>query len=161
MTLILLIFFWTVATLVGTVLPQNRIAMRCAYFKQKPKRVFDIMSNVNTWNWRKNIKKIVIIEGDGFSEGSRFKEISKKGNVISINVEKFKPNESYELSLKGIGFIAHWKGYITNYENGARLFVTCETCVKNSLIRVISYLFFNLGNNIDDYLNDLQKEINQ
>ena len=152
--------FVLLMVVVGEVCPKNRIFMRSVYIKRPPEEVFKLIIDKEHYDWRSNIKRIYIVNSDGYSVGSKYKELTIHGYSFTFEIEKYFENEKYEIVTKNFGVKAYWKANLKKYERGTKLFITKETYIENPVVRLFYYLFSNFRSAIDNYVNDILKQLN-
>ncbi|APY12838.1 hypothetical protein BWZ22_11340 [Seonamhaeicola sp. S2-3] len=142
-------------------LPNERKAERTAIFSTSPESIFNLITDNRNWKWRSNLKEVQILESAGDNE--IFKEIQKKGQAITFKVKSKIPYSRYEIEIiEANGFTGYWTGTLEETDNGGtELTFTEYATIKNPFIKVLSYLFFDLGSTIDQYLGDIAKAIGE
>lgn len=147
--------------IVGFLLPKERKAERTTTFSASPEIIFNLITNNKNWKWRSNLRSVQILESNGKNE--IFKEVSKKGQKITFEVKSKIPYSKYEIQIiEADGFKGYWTGTLRETANGGTNLAFSEyITIENPFIKVLSYLFFDLGATIDQYLEDVANAIGE
>lgn len=143
----------------GLILPDERVCSREYHYAVSPEKVYNVLTNNADYAHRSDLKEIIIIESkDGIEV---WDEIAKNGSVIRFKTANKQPYSLYEFDIiKGNGFTGHWKGELKETSEGGTIFTSTETIrMKNPFLKVLSYLFFDIGKFMDNYQIDLGKKL--
>lgn len=101
--------------------------------------------------WRTDLDGLKIL---GNSENKeRWVEHPKKGNPVTFIAQVKEPYSLYEISMTDNKvFKGYWRGYFEAYGDGTKVTFTEAITIENSFYRVLSFLLFDLGKTIDQYL---------
>ena len=159
--LIIIISVVLIAFIIGVLLPKERSEQRIILYKASPKIVYETVINNSDFSYRSDIKDLQIIDDNaGFQT---WKEISKNGQEITFRVTKKEPYSHYEFEIvEANGVKGYWIGQFNKTEAGGTEFISTEHIViENPIIRLLSYLFFDLGKFMDSYQKDLANKLNE
>lgn len=143
----------------GLILPDERVCSRQCHYAVSPEKVYNVLTNNADYAHRSDLKEIIILESkDGIEV---WDEIAKNGSVIRFKTANKQPYSLYEFDIiKGNGFTGHWKGELKETSEGGTIFTSTETIrMKNPFLKVLSYLFFDIGEFMENYQIDLGKKL--
>lgn len=133
-----------------------RVAEISAYFDTDVETVWNIVTNNHDYEWRSDISKIEISD-----DGSTFIEYNKDGNSTKFTVTEKTKNKLYKFNMENKFFYGNWQGKFFE-ENGKTKIVFIENIyVKNPIIKILSYLFMNLKKIQMQYVEDLERKLNE
>lgn len=133
-----------------------RVAEISAYFDTDVETVWNIVTNNHDYEWRSDISKIEISD-----DGSTFIEYSKDGNSTKFTITEKTKNKLYKFDMENKFFYGNWQGKFFE-ENGKTKIVFIENIyVKNPIIKILSYLFMNLKKIQMQYVEDLERKLNE
>jgi len=146
---------------ISLTIPKERKAERTTTFSTSPEIIFNLITDNRNWRWRSNLKDVQILES--IDDCEIFKEVPKKGKAITFKVKSKIPYSKYEIEIiEANGFTGHWTGTFEKTDNGGTELIFSEyATIKNPFIKVLSYLFFDLGSTIDQYLEDVARAIGE
>jgi hypothetical protein len=147
--------------IIGVFLPKERSEQRTILYKSSPQAVYEAVINNRDFSYRSDLKALQIIDDNaGFQT---WKEISKTGQEITFRATKKEPYSRYEFEIvEAKGFKGYWIGEFNKTEVDGTEFISTEHIVIESpIIRVFSYLFFDLGKFMDSYQKDLANKLNE
>jgi hypothetical protein len=150
-----------IAYIIGSLLPKDRIEWREVKFSSSPKMVYEVVTNNGDFSYRTDLSDLQIIENNG--EFQTWKEISKKGQSITFRSTKKEPYSRYEFEIvEASGFKGYCVGEFAKTDaNGTNFISTEHVVVENPFIRLLSYLFFDLGEYMESYQKDLASKLNE
>ncbi|WPC41148.1 SRPBCC family protein [Clostridium sp. JS66] len=125
-----------------------------ATFKADIKKVWEVVTNNNEYEWRSDLSKI-----DVSADGNSFKEYTKDNFTTKFNITLKKPYERYEFDMTNKNMNGHWIGVFTSVNNGTEIEFTEEVSVNNPLMNLFAGLYIKkqqLG-----YIADLRKKLNE
>jgi len=143
----------------GLILPDERTETRSSEFDVPPQLVYSVITNNGDYAYRSDLKEIVILENNGDIEV--WEEIAKNGNIIRFKTAIKEPFSRYEFDIiKANGFTGHWIGILEETPTGGTLFTATEIVrIKNPVVKVLSYLFFDIGKFMETYQEDLKGKL--
>jgi hypothetical protein len=146
----------------GLILPKQRKAERRTKFDAPVERVWEIVTNIEEQvKWRPSLTRVKVQEHSGDFE--TWIEYPKNGPAIFFKTKLKNPPTRFEFELTDA---KTWKGYWTgeftplaNHKTSVT-FTECSE-IANPFIRVLSYVFFDLGATIDQYLKELADKLGE
>lgn len=158
--LIVLALMIALPLIIGLFLPNERTFIKTAQFKNSPQEIWDIMTDVKGQeSWRNDVKSIQMISDKKGAE--KWTEIPKKGQSITFQVKTYQAPNRYDIEIVDSGFSGYWEGRI-NKENGITKVEFKEVIVvKNPFFKVFAYLFVDLNQTMDLYLENLKKKLGE
>lgn len=147
--------------IIGLLLPQQRTETRQSTFKASPQAVYEAVTDNVNYHYRTDLKEIIILESDGNIE--LWDEIDKRGNRIRFRTTLKQPYTRYEFDIvEGNAFTGHWIGEMEETKTGGTLFTATEIIrIRNPFIRLMSYLFMDIGKFMESYQDDLRKRLGE
>lgn len=144
--------------IVGLLLPEKTTATRTTILPASPQAVFNLITNNSkAMEWRTDLRDIKVLGKTGLEQ---WVEYPKKGNPMTFTVKVKEPFLRYEVDVTDQKiFKGHWVGLCEPQNNGAKVTFTEQATIANPFYRVLSYLFFDLGKTMDEYLVVLQKAV--
>ena len=153
-----IVFIVIIIFVIGLLLPKQRIETRETVYEVSPKEVFDIVTNNNDWKYRSDLKNLKIVEINNNVE--EWEEISKDDNIIRFKTREKRPYSYYSFDMESKVMKGFWTAEFKELENNNTLFIATEYIeMKNPFLRVLSYLFFDIGKYMETYQEDLGKRI--
>ena len=126
-----------------------------ATFKADIKKVWEVVTNNNKYEWRSDLSKIdVSVDGNSFTEYTKDKFPTK------FNITLKKPYERYEFDMTNKNMNGHWIGVfspVTN--NGTQIEFTEEVSVNNPIMNLFVGLYLKKQQSL--YIADLKKELGE
>ncbi|WP_157491768.1 hypothetical protein [Maribacter thermophilus] len=156
---ILIVVLLLMIVTVGYILPSERTEQRRSVYDISQKRLFEIVTNNNDFSYRSDLKDLVILNSEKGIE--TWEEVSKNGQKITFKTIKKVPYSYYEIEIiEANGFKGYWKSEfkIIN-ENKTEFIATEHIIIKNPIKRLLSYIFFDIGEFMDTFQNDLRKKV--
>jgi len=142
---------------VGLFLPQKRILTKQTVFSAPIETVYNTVTNNIDWIYRTSLDDLKIIETNGDFE--IWDEISG-GITIRFKTKEKRPFTFYSFEMNGKFFRGEWFAEFETVENEQTLFTATETIeYKNLFIRVIGYVFMDLGKFMETYQNELRNKL--
>jgi hypothetical protein len=145
--------------IIGICLPCERMESRQTIYNYPPEVVYNIITNNNDFAYRSDLKDLVIIDKKG--EIEVWDEIAENGNKIRFKTTKKEPYSRYEFDIvEGSGFTGYWIGEFEPTKDGGTLFKSTEIIkITNPFIKIMSYLFFDIGKFMETYQEDVRKKL--
>lgn len=141
--------------IIGSFLPKERIESRQYIFKATPEIIYTTITDNKNWNYRSDLKNLEIIEINGNIE--IWNEISKDGTIIQFKTREKKPYSFYSFDMKSKIMTGYWTAELDSIDNGETILTITEyVLIKNPFIKVLSYLFFDIGQYMELYQKDLK-----
>ena len=161
------ILFWVICSIIGLLiliyiigllLPKERVVTRETLFPVSPEILYTIVTNNKDWKYRKDLKDLVIIEKNGDYEV--WQEITKDGSIIRFTTKEKMPYSRYSFQMETKMFSGYWVATFQSVNNKETFFTATEyISVKNPFIKTISYLFFDVGELMENYQKDLMEKV--
>ena len=126
-----------------------------ATFKADIKKVWEVVTNNNKYEWRSDLSKI-----DVSVDGNSFTEYTKDNFPTKFNITLKKPYERYEFDMTNKNMNGHRSGIfspITN--NGTQIEFTEEVSVNNPIMNLFVGLYLKKQQSL--YIADLKKELGE
>jgi len=128
-----------------------------ATFKSDIKTVWNVVTNNSDYKWRSDIERIEIIDN-----GNTFIEHTPNGIYTKFIITNKSLYNRYEFNLENKNFTGFWVGDFSETENGGTKIVFTENIfIKNTIIRVLSYLFMDLKKIQNTYVLDLKRKLGE
>lgn len=144
--------------LAGIMLPSERVVSRSSVFDAPADILYRIVTNNDDWQYRSGLKDLVIIEREGDNEV--WDEISENGATIRFRTKEKIPRELYSFDMESAMFSGYWVATFQDMGNNQTIFEATEHIqVKNPFVKVLSYLFFDVGKLMDTYQSDLRRKV--
>lgn len=145
--------------IIGLFLPSERVINRKGYFEVSPEILYGIVTNNGDWQYRKSLKDLIILENkDGMEI---WDEISNDGVIIHFRTREKRPFSFYSFDMDSKLFSGYWTGEFEPDNKGGTIFTTTEYIrVKNPFVKILSYLFFDIGKLMDKYQEELHEKSN-
>lgn len=147
---------------IGLILPKQRKAQRIAEFNAPAEQVWEIVTNIEAQaNWRSSLKEVKVNKHDDDYE--TWTEYPSKGPAIYFTMKLKKRPTRFEFEMSDRKtWKGHWVGEFSTIPNHKTrvAFTECSE-ITNPFIRVLSYLFFDIGATIDQYLNELANKLGE
>jgi len=145
---------------IGLLLPEERVEKRESVFPATSQQVYEVVIDNKNYHYRSDLKELKIIETDG--EYEVWDEISKGGNVIRFKTREKKPYSFYSFDMEGKLFTGYWAAELHEKADGKTTFTATEYIrMKNSFLKVLSYLFFDIGKFMEIYQDDLRRKLKE
>ena len=150
-----------IALISGLRLPKERIEQRTIKYKASTENVYETVVNNSDFRYRSDLKDLIIIDNNGGFQ--TWKEISQSGQSITFRATKKEPYSRYEFEIiEANGIKGYWIGEFNKTEtNGTEFISTEHIVIENPMIRLLSYLFFDIGKFMENYQKDLAKKLNE
>lgn len=155
---LIILAFICLLIILSLVLPKQRIVTKQSVYDASPQTVYNIVTDNNDWTYRSDLSNLQIIEKQGDIEA--WKETDRKGNVILFRTKEKVPCSFYSFDMKSRIFTGYWTAYFEELPEGKTLFTATEHIrINNPIIKVLSYLFFDIGKYMEKYQSDLDLKI--
>lgn len=126
-----------------------------ATFKQDIKKVWEVVTNNNKYEWRSDLSKI-----DVSADGNSFTEYTKDNFPTEFNITLKKPYERYEFDMTNKNIYGHWIGVFSSVNNnGTQIEFTEEISVNNPVMNLFVGLYLKKQQSL--YIADLKKELGE
>ncbi|WP_411679440.1 polyketide cyclase [Clostridium thailandense] len=126
-----------------------------ATFKANIKKVWEVVTNNNKYEWRSDLSKI-----DVSADGNSFTEYTKDNFSTKFNITLKKPYERYEFDIINKNMKGHWIGvFSTVNNNGTQIEFTEEVSVNNPVMNLFVGLYLKKQQSL--YIADLKKELGE
>lgn len=156
-----LLSLFTVILIIGLFLPKERIEQRKSIYKVSPKILYEFVTDNNDFSYRSDLKDLQIIETKG--DFQTWKETAKNGQTITFRTTKKEPYSRYEFEIaQANGFEGYWTSEFKKINQDETEFIATEHIViENPVIKLLSYLFFDIGKFMENYQKDLGEKVNR
>lgn len=125
-----------------------------ATFKADIKKVWEVVTNNNKYEWRSDLSKI-----DVSADGNSFTEYTKDNFPTKFNITLKKPYERYEFDMTNKNMNGHWIGIFRTVNNGTQIEFTEEVSVNNPIMNLFIGLYLKKQQSL--YIADLKKEMGE
>ena len=88
------------------------IANMKAVFRSNIDTVWDLVTSLENYKWRSDLKKIEVLIA-----GKKFEEHTKDGYITTFTITRFEPMKRYEFDIDNKNMHGHWIG-LFSYEDG-------------------------------------------
>lgn len=150
---IVLLFF-----IIGLLLPKERVVTRQSVYPVTPDVLYSIVLNNDDWQYRTGLKNLIIIENNYDYE--IWEETTLDGVTIRFTTKEKRPFSFYSFDMDSKMFSGYWTATFEPVNKNETLFTATEyISVKNPIIKVLSYLFFDIEKLMDNYQNDLKNRV--
>lgn len=122
-----------------------------AVFRYNVQDVWNIVTDLEKYQWRSDLSKIDII-----SE-KQFVEYSKDGYATTFTVTAFEPLKRWEFDMENSNMKGHWTGIFTSNGNETEVDFTEEVTAKKNIMKPFIKAFLKKQQSL--YINDLKKEL--
>lgn len=134
-----------------------RIAEKTVYFKSKVDAVWNVLTNNEDYKWRSDIKKIEPIE-----DGSQWLEYYDNKNYTKFTLVEKAEYIKYVFNMENKMFYGNWTGHFYPTKTGGTKLIIIENIfIKNPIVRIVSYLFWDLNKIQDIYIRDLKNKLQE
>jgi len=125
-----------------------------AAFKSDIKKVWEVVTNNNKYEWRSDLSKI-----DVSADGNSFTEYTKNNFSTKFNITLKKPYERYEFDMSNKNMKGHWIGTFSSTNNGTQIEFTEKVSVNNPIMNLLASLYLKKQQSL--YIADLKKELGE
>jgi hypothetical protein len=125
-----------------------------ATFKSDIKKVWEVVTNNNKYEWRSDLSKI-----DVSADGNSFTEYTKNNFPTKFNITLKKPYERYEFDMANKNMKGHWIGTFIPVNNGTQIEFTEKVSVNNPIMNLFAGLYLKKQQSL--YIADLKKELGE
>ena len=125
-----------------------------ATFKADIKKVWEVVTNNNNYEWRSDLSKI-----DVSVDGNSFTEYTKDNFPTKFTITLKKPYERYEFDMTNKNMSGHWIGVFSPVNDGTQIEFTEEVSVNNPIMNLFVGLFLKKQQLL--YIADLKKELGE
>ena len=125
-----------------------------ATFKSDIKKVWEVVTNNNKYEWRSYLSKI-----DVSADGNSFTEYTKNNFPTKFNITLKKPYERYEFDMANKNMKGHWIGTFIPVNNGTQIEFTEKVSVNNPIMNLFAGLYLKKQQSL--YIADLKKELGE
>jgi len=147
--------------MIGCLLPKERIEQRSIILNAPPQMVYGIVTDNGDYSYREDLYNLKIISSDNGIE--TWVETSRSGQKIKFRTTKKEPYSKYEFRIvEADGFGGYWKSEFKKVgDNKTEFCATEHIIISNPVIRLMSYVFFDVSKFMEGYQKDLEKEVNK
>lgn len=150
--------FAFVLFVIGLCLPRERIVRSEATIDASPEIVYKVLIDNDNWKYRTSLAELQIVQRNGDIE--EWIETSKDGAIIHFMTKEKRPYSFYSFGMESKLFKGYWTAEIQKLDDNKTHFIATEYVeMKNPIVKVLSYLFFDLKSLMVVYQNDLITEI--
>lgn len=115
--------------------------------------VWNVVINNEDVAWRSDLDRIEIVDD------THFIEYTKKQQETNFTITEKRAMEYYAFTMENSMFDGYWTGSFQGDETSTTITFTEHIHVKNSIIRLLSYVFMDIRKIQQQYLDDLQKKL--
>lgn len=146
-----------VVVAVGYALPVGHVASREATFAQPPERVFEALTDVESYpTWRSDVKAVEVLAG----QPKRWRERGSNGDITFELVEAQPPARLVSrIADTDLAFGGTWTYELVSEGSGTHLTITERGEVYNPMFRFISRFVFGHTATLEQFLADLKKRV--
>lgn len=133
-----------------------RIAEKTVVFSSDIKNVWETVTNNLDYDWRTDIKSIEILDDN------QWLEHYDNGRFTKFILKKKVTYSEYVFEMENQMFTGVWTGYFSELDSGeTKAILTEKIFIKNPIIRIISYLFWDLKKIQEVYIRDLKNKLGE
>lgn len=133
-----------------------RIAEKTVVFSSDIKKVWETVTNNLDYDWRTDIKSIEILDDN------QWLEHYDNGRFTKFILKKKVTYSEYVFEMENQMFTGVWIGYFSELDSGeTKAILTEKIFIKNPIIRIISYLFWDLKKIQEVYIRDLKNKLGE
>jgi hypothetical protein len=159
MILIVTVLLVVAILLLGVFLPGERSATRTAVIRANPEKVFAAVTDLSNQGWRSKIKELKILD---VSPGQEiWVEKPVHGPELKFRTKLKTPPHRFEIEIIDNSSLGgHWIGVFSPHGVGQTAVEFSEHVVISGLVpKLMSYLFFDIGESVEAYIADLKKAV--
>lgn len=141
----------------GFLLPAETTAEKTTIIDASPEHVYAIAVDVERFKqWRSDLKQLQI---ETRGELWTWTEELASGSTMSVRETAKQPLQRYAYDFDSSqGMRGSWAAeFSPSSEGRTKLTLTETVVIDNPLIRVVAYVFLNIGTSLDVYLGDLNR----
>jgi hypothetical protein len=141
---------------IGLLLPAEREFVKEAILPSPTDKVFHVVTNVTAQtNWRSDVREIIVIDAQTWTE------IPQKGTPITFRTKRKVEHEVFEIEIIDPQSInGYWEGTFEAVDENTTKVVFKEViCIENPIFRLVSYVFVNLDQTMEDYMTNLKTQL--
>jgi hypothetical protein len=159
--LILIIFVGVVLTLaaIALTIPATRTATRLATLPFARKDVYRVVTDIEDPSWRPTVRSAQVLESEPGKE--KWIEVSNQGHTLTFRTLRRVEPSWFEIEFEGEPAIrGRWSGRFTEQSPNSTMVEFSETVTADTIMaKILGYLFFDPGEAIDNYLRDLETQL--
>ena len=126
-----------------------------AAFKANIKKVWEVVTNNNKYEWRSDLSKI-----DVSADENSFTEYTKDNFPTKFNITLKKPYERYEFDMTNKNMNGHWIGIFKSVNNnGTQIEFIEKVSVNNPIMNLFAGLYLKKQQSL--YIADFKKELGE
>ena len=125
-----------------------------ATFKADIKKVWEVVTNNNNFEWRRDLSKI-----DVSVDGNSFTEYTKDNICTKFTITLKQPYERYEFDMTNKNMKGHWIGAFSPVNDGTQIEFTEEVSVNNLIMNLFVGSYLKKQQSL--YIADLKKELGE
>lgn len=122
-----------------------------AEFDKNIEEVWNIVTSLEKYQWRSDLKNIEILNS------SQFIEHTKEGYATTFTITKTKVHECWEFDMENNNMKGHWSGVFLEKNGSTDIIFTEEVFAKKLLLRPFVKIF--LKKQQKQYIDDLRKAL--
>jgi Polyketide cyclase / dehydrase and lipid transport. len=121
-----------------------------AEFRCDIETVWDIVTSLDNYTWRSDLKRIEVLIA-----GKKFEEHLRDGCVTTFIITRFEPMKRYEFDMDNKNMQGHWVGLFSYEEGITTIDFTEDVTVKKALMKPFVGIY--LKKQQAKYVSDLKK----
>ena len=141
---------------IGMFMPKEHVANRTTVINAPVETVWKTVTDIeNQTVWRKDLEKVEVIEQ---TENTKvWTEYPQKGRPITFREVQKTPYTRYKIEIVPRGAISgYWLSEFSQTDEGV-VFESKELGkIHSPILRVLAYLFFDMGKTIEEYQHNLK-----
>lgn len=114
--------------------------------------VWNVVTSLDDYAWRKDIQKIEIIEP------GKFAEHTKDGYTTTFTITVFEPLERYEFDIENENMHGHWVGIFKRTNTGTTITFTEDVTAKKVMMKPMVGMY--LKSQQKNYIKYLKEKLN-
>lgn len=120
-----------------------------AVFSTSVQEVWNIVTNLNNYQWRSDLSRIEILND------KQFIEYTKNGFATTFTVTISEPYKRWEFDMENNNIKGHWTGVFSEKDGQAEIYFTEDVTAKKLVMKPFVKAF--LKKQQEQYLYDLKK----
>lgn len=141
----------------GIFLPKTRTLTKQTTFKSSIQKVYEVVTNNESWQYRTSLDSLIIIERN--CDFEVWDEYSK-GFKIRFRTVKKTPYSFYAFKMQSKAFTGNWEAKFETTDKGQTLFTATETIhYRNLWYKVLGHIFMNLDKYMETYQSELRNKL--
>lgn len=146
---------FTIARIIGALLPREHVATRMARYAQSPEAIWQAITDAEAMpSWRNDVKSVKRLAEENSKSG--WVETTSMGDIpLRIEVSDAPQRLVMRIAGDALPFGGAWTYEIAPVAGGATLRITEEGFVKPGLFRFMARFIFGHTATLERYLKDL------